>query len=233
MVQMNEVKHLDSITHSVDTNEILRLRLQNDTDEARRRKRFGQALSRHRPLEIRHSFDGNHRLLRQDGNHRGAFSRRTRKERVVHTVDLNAMELMEGWFAGDPSVRFRANFAVFGGNGSENSAAVYIVMQPGEALGEHTDSAEEVLLVVDGMVEMTVGKERSRAGKGTLAVVPAMVPHGIRNVGAGVARVVGFFPSPGVVATFAEPVQPIDQQVMVFGDAEASEPAMLGAEAAS
>jgi hypothetical protein len=46
-----------------------------------------------------------------------------------------------------------------------------------------------------------------------------MVPHGFRNVGTGTAWVIGFFPSPGVVATFVEPVQPIEQQVMVFGEA--------------
>jgi quercetin dioxygenase-like cupin family protein len=143
----------------------------------------------------------------------------------MHTVDLSTMELMEGWFASDPSVRFRANFALFGGNGTESSAAVYIELQPGEALGEHTDSPEEILLVVDGEVEMSIGAERGRAGRGTLAVVPPMAPHSFRNVGSGTARVVGFFPSPGVVATFVEPIQPISQQVMVFGDAEPAEAA--------
>jgi quercetin dioxygenase-like cupin family protein len=150
----------------------------------------------------------------------------------MHTVDLAAMELMEGWFAGDPSVRFRANFALFGGNGAESSSTVYIELQPGEALGEHTDSPEEILLVLDGDVEFQVGGERSRAGKGTLGVVPAMVPHGFRNVGSSTARVVGFFPSGGVVATFVEPIQPIDQQVMVFGETETTEPALSAAQPA-
>jgi quercetin dioxygenase-like cupin family protein len=138
----------------------------------------------------------------------------------MHTVNLNELELMEGWFAGDPTVRFRANFALFGGNGAENSSVVSIVLQPGEALGEHTDSPEEILLVVDGEVEMKVGEERARAGRGTVAVVPAMVPHGFRNVGTSPAWVVGFFPSPGVVATFVKPIQPIDQQIMIFGEAK-------------
>jgi quercetin dioxygenase-like cupin family protein len=151
---------------------------------------------------------------------------------MMHTVNLASMELMEGWFAGDQSVHFRANFALFGGNGAENSSTVYIELQPGEALGEHTDSPEEILLVLDGEVEFQVGGERVHAGKGTPGVVPAMVPHGIRNVGAGTARVVGFFPSPGVVATFAEPIQPINQQVMIFGETETTEPSMAAAQAA-
>lgn len=137
----------------------------------------------------------------------------------MHTVDLNNLELMEGWFANDPTVRFRANFALFGGNGADRTSVVSIRLQPGEALGEHQDSPEEILLVIDGVVEMTVGEERARAPRGTLAVVPPMAPHSFRNVGDEPAWVVGFFPSPGVVATFVEAIQPIEQQVMVFGEA--------------
>jgi hypothetical protein len=44
--------------------------------------------------------------------------------------------------------------------------------------------------------------------------------------------VVGFFPSRGVVATFAEPIQPINQQVMVFGETESAQPALVSARAA-
>jgi quercetin dioxygenase-like cupin family protein len=135
-------------------------------------------------------------------------------------IDLPAMELMHGHFAEDPTVQFRANFALFGGNGAEGSSLVYIELDPGKALGEHTDSPEEVLLVLSGEVEMSVGEERARARAGTIAVVPSMVPHGFRNVGSSVARVVGFFPSRGVAATFAEPVQPLGERLLVFGEAE-------------
>ena len=137
----------------------------------------------------------------------------------MQTVDLITMDLMEGWFDGDPTVHFRANFALSGGNGAAGLAAVQVVLQPGQALGEHTDSPEELLIVLSGEVELTVGEERARAGAGVMAVVPAMVPHNIRNVGDGTARIVGFFPSPTVVATFVEPIQPIGQDVLAFGEA--------------
>jgi quercetin dioxygenase-like cupin family protein len=136
----------------------------------------------------------------------------------MRIVDLGAMDLMRGHFANDPTVRFRANFALFGGNGAEGSSLVYVELDPGKALGEHTDSPEEVLLVLEGEVEMTVGQERARASAGTVAVVPPMVPHGFRNVGNGIARVAGFFPCSGVAATFAEPVQPLGERLLVFGD---------------
>jgi quercetin dioxygenase-like cupin family protein len=140
----------------------------------------------------------------------------------MNTVDLATMELIEGWFADDDSVHFRANFALVGGDGAERSSLVYVELEPGKALGEHMDSPEETLLVLDGDVEMQIGQDRVRARRGQLAVVPAMIPHSFRNVGRGTARVVGFFPSPGVVATFVEPVQPINQHVMRFGQTDAA-----------
>jgi quercetin dioxygenase-like cupin family protein len=91
------------------------------------------------------------------------------------------------------------------------------------------DSPEETLLVLDGEVEMQIGQDRVRASRGQLAVVPPLVPHSVRNVGRGTARVVGFFPSPGVVATFVEPVQPINQHVLTFGQTDAAEPVMAAA----
>lgn len=147
----------------------------------------------------------------------------------MNTVDLATMELTEGWFADDDTVHFRANFALFGGNGAEHSSLLYVELEPGKALGAHMDSPEETLLVLDGEVEMQIGQDRVRARRGQLAVVPPMVLHSVRNVGRGTARVVGFFPSPGVVATFVEPVQPINQHVMRFGPTDAAEPAMAAA----
>jgi quercetin dioxygenase-like cupin family protein len=142
-------------------------------------------------------------------------------ERRMHTIDTRTMDLMDGWFDNDSTVRFRANFALHRANGADDSAAVVIELEPGNALGQHTDSPEELLLVMEGTVEIQVGNERQHAHPGTVAVVPAMVPHTIRNVGEATARVIGFFPRPCVVATFAEPVQPLGEATLVFGAATA------------
>jgi quercetin dioxygenase-like cupin family protein len=140
----------------------------------------------------------------------------------MHTVDTRSLDLLEGRFDRDRSVHFRANFALHAGNGAKDSAVVVIELEPGDALGQHTDSPEEILLVLEGAVELEVGKERQVAGPGTLAVVPPLAPHNMRNVGDDTARVIGFFPSPTVVATFVEPIQPLGQQVLVFGDLAAA-----------
>ena len=39
-------------------------------------------------------------------------------------------------------------------------------------------------------------------------MIPAMVPHGVRNTGNETLRVVGFFSESEIVSTFEEPLQP-------------------------
>ena len=135
----------------------------------------------------------------------------------MHTVDTRTLDLMEGWYDEDQSVHFRASFALHRDNGADDSAAVVIELEPGNSLGEHTDSPEEILLVMAGDVEFHVGEERQRAKPGTVAVVPAMVPHSIRNVGDTTARIIGFFPKPKVVSQFVAPIQPLNIQTLVHG----------------
>jgi quercetin dioxygenase-like cupin family protein len=138
-----------------------------------------------------------------------------RLEFTMQTADTTTMTLTPGRFLSDPTVRFRANFPL---RGARHSSVVMIELEPGHALGEHTDSPEEVLLVMEGEVEFTIGEERARAARGVLAVVPPMAPHSIRSFGTGTARVVGFFPSSTVISTFVETVQPLGERVLVFGD---------------
>jgi hypothetical protein len=44
--------------------------------------------------------------------------------------------------------------------------------------------------------------------------VPAMVPHGLRNVGEETVRVTGFFSSNVIVSTFDQPRMPFGQRVV-------------------
>lgn len=136
----------------------------------------------------------------------------------MQTIDTRTADLMEGYFDTDDSVHFRGSFVLHGDHGADDSAAVYIELEPGAALGEHTDSPEEILIVMEGEVEFLIGNERQRGVAGTVAVVPPMVPHNFRNVGNQTARVIGFFPSPTVVSTFVEPIQPLNIQILVHGD---------------
>jgi quercetin dioxygenase-like cupin family protein len=93
--------------------------------------------------------------------------------------------------------------------GARDTAAVYFEVEPGDRLGTHTDSAEEVLYIVAGRGEAEVGDERGDVSAGDLAVIPAMVPHGIVNTGEETLKVVGFFCEAEITSTFEESVQTI------------------------
>ena len=88
--------------------------------------------------------------------------------------------------------------------GTGASALVYMEFEPGAALPEHRDSAEELLLALEGELEATLGGEVGALLEGEIALVPAMVPHALRNTSTRPARVLGFFASSTNVATFAD-----------------------------
>jgi quercetin dioxygenase-like cupin family protein len=127
---------------------------------------------------------------------------------------IDQLELAEVWYENDPTMRLKVNFPFFLGTGTKSTAVVYFEIEPGHRLGNHTDSAEEILLILEGEAEVTLGDEQGRLSAGELALVPAMVPHGLRNVGDETVRVVGFFSSNVVVSTFDQPMMPFNQRVV-------------------
>lgn len=108
------------------------------------------------------------------------------------SVDLNNLELGELRGIDHPTMHNRSTFPLGGPLGTETSAMVYFELDPGDTLGRHTDSVEEVVLLLSGTVEAEVGEEEIRLAQGQVAVVPAMMPHDFRNVGEETARVVGW-----------------------------------------
>ena len=130
------------------------------------------------------------------------------------TVQTDELELIEGWSEDDSTRRARFNFPIFNLTGALNTAVVYFEVDSGDHLGMHTDSAEEVLYIMSGTAEAIVGDERGEIGPGSLALVPAMVPHDIVNTGDETVRVVGFFSSSTVVSVFEDPFAPIGRRVV-------------------
>jgi quercetin dioxygenase-like cupin family protein len=134
------------------------------------------------------------------------------------TAKTSELELMQGWFDSDPEhTRVRVTFPLNKWAGSADSAAVYFEIEPGNRLAEHTDSAEEILYVVAGHAEAQVGDERGRLTAGELAVIPAMMPHAVVNVGSETVKIVGFFSQSEVISTFNESVQPFGATVLNQG----------------
>ena len=129
----------------------------------------------------------------------------------MYTVRLGQLELPEAGYEDDSTMRVKANFPFSAATGTKNTAVVYFEIEPGHRLGTHTDSAEEILLILEGEAEVTVGDEQGRVSAGEMAVVPAMVPHALRNVGDETVRVVGCFSSSTVMSTFDRPLVPMGE----------------------
>lgn len=134
------------------------------------------------------------------------------------TVSIKSLELGEAWIASDPD-RGRAHpaFPINEHTGAAGSGVVYFEVERGQYLPRHTDSPEEVLYIVAGAGEAEVGGETAIVSAGDLAVIPSMVPHGIRNIGSETLKVVGFFNSAHIVSTFEEELQPMGVKAMELG----------------
>jgi quercetin dioxygenase-like cupin family protein len=127
----------------------------------------------------------------------------------MHTADLNKLEMIEAWYEQDPAMRISFTFPFYAATGNESSSVVYFEIEPGHYLGNHTDSAEEIVLVLSGTVEASLGDEAGLLSAGQAVLIPAMVPHGIRNIGNETARCVGFFSAAIVVSNFDQPMMPL------------------------
>jgi len=127
---------------------------------------------------------------------------------------LSERDLLEVWSGTDEERRIRFDFPISSHTGAASSAVVYFELEPGEHTGLHTDSAEEIVLVLSGTAEAIVGDERGELGVGGLGLVPALVPHDVRNIGEETLRVVGFFSSNTVVSVFDDPMLPVGKRVV-------------------
>lgn len=135
-------------------------------------------------------------------------------ERQVTAVDLHDFEGSDVWQESDERARLRGYFPLSPGTpnasgvAAEDLMVVSFELGPGNRLPTHRDGNEELLVVTEGTVEAAVGDETVAVSAGECVVVPEMVPHGVANVGDGLARVVGFFPDDELTSTFDAPLQP-------------------------
>jgi quercetin dioxygenase-like cupin family protein len=112
---------------------------------------------------------------------------------------------------------FRVSFPVHSATGTVSTATVLFELDPGAELPVHTDSAEELLIIVQGTAEARVGDEVGRLEKHQVGLVPPMAPHGLRNIGDDVLRVFGTFSSSTVISTFERPLSPGGPEVVSIG----------------
>lgn len=134
---------------------------------------------------------------------------------TMEKVNLNTLELTEFTGKHNPDQHCRATFPLFGANGTQSTATVYFELDAGDTLGRHTDSAEEILVILEGTVEAEIGEEKGSLTEGEIALVPKMVPHNLSNIGKGKARVLGIFGGANhIVATFDNVWMPVDSNTV-------------------
>lgn len=131
----------------------------------------------------------------------------------MKVVGLGEVELSTTWSEADPSIRSRVAYPMYWETGAASSALVVFELDPGHRLGRHVHSAEEVVVVIRGTVEVEVEDERRRMSSPAAAVAPAMAPHDVHNVGDDVALCVGFFSSAAVMTLFDDKMEPAGSRV--------------------
>ena len=132
----------------------------------------------------------------------------------MFAVQLAERDLVDISSETDETRRIRVDFPISSVVGAASTAVVYFELEPGEHTGMHTDSAEEIVLIISGTAEAIVGDESGELSAGGLGLVPALVPHDVRNIGEETVRVVGFFSSGTVVSVFDDPLMPAGKRVV-------------------
>jgi quercetin dioxygenase-like cupin family protein len=131
------------------------------------------------------------------------------------TVNLNEIALNEFVGKEDASQHCKATFPLLGAHGSQQLATVYFELEPGDSLGAHIDSAEELIVVLDGHLEAQVGDEQGEVKQGEIILIPEMVLHNFSNIGKTKARILGVFGGTNhVVSTFEKEWLPTHSRVV-------------------
>jgi quercetin dioxygenase-like cupin family protein len=138
----------------------------------------------------------------------------------VFTAQLDRLELFESWSEEDLQIASKSAIVLSSREGSASTQVFYIVCEPHKRIGRHVHSAEEVLLVVEGTAEVSVGDEQARLSVGAMALIPAGVPHEPINVGSDTLRCVGYLSSATALHTWEVSLMPMEGTTFVTPPAE-------------
>ena len=135
-------------------------------------------------------------------------------------IQLDQLELFDAWYEGEKGPRWRGQFPLMSSPEIQSFGAVYFELDPDESLPIHTDSKDEIVVLLEGSGEGRVGDETCTLSSNGFVFIPAMVEHGFTNTGSTPLKALGIFAGAHVVSTFEQEVQPIG--VRVFGHESAS-----------
>lgn len=102
----------------------------------------------------------------------------------------------------------RTRLIVAAANGARQLCQFEQWCDPGCGAPPHIHAVEEVLTVLAGSADVTVGDDTRRIGAGQSALVPAGVRHGFRNAGTDTLHVLATLASPIFEAAFENGAHP-------------------------
>ena len=82
------------------------------------------------------------------------------------------------------------------GDGTTSSSQSYSIVGVGAGAPLHSHEADELIIILEGTLEVTLGDEVTRVGRDHTLVIPPHVPHAFTSVGPGDARLMAFLPDP-------------------------------------
>jgi quercetin dioxygenase-like cupin family protein len=135
------------------------------------------------------------------------------EHRSLHGQHQQGPPAIELWQDDDPSQRFVAVFPVADAQGAAASTVAYYVLDPGHHSGLHSDSAEEVIYVADGVGEVLVSGKRVELAAGEFVVVEEGAQHDVYAYGERELRLLSYFPAAVVESTFQNPIMPVASNV--------------------
>ena len=75
---------------------------------------------------------------------------------------------------------------------------------PGDRIPLHTHPINEVIVILEGSAEVTLGDDAKRVGPDSVVFIPAGTPHGTRNTGTTPIRLHAMFPSEQIGIQYLE-----------------------------
>ena len=75
---------------------------------------------------------------------------------------------------------------------------------PGDRIPLHTHPINEVIAILEGTPEVTLGEDTREVGPGAIVFIPAGTPHGTRNASTSPVRLHAMFPSEQIGIRYLE-----------------------------
>ena len=132
----------------------------------------------------------------------------------MKSIDLRGLELLEVWSKADPTERVSFTFPINAESGATRASVAYAELAPGGAIPAHFDSANEVVLVLEGTTEFEFDGSTETVDPGKLVQIAAGSKHRVRNTGDQTAQLLFFFDEAADIVTFDEPLMPLDLAVI-------------------